>query len=71
MLPDNFIMSQKVDDGICDCCDGSDELNKKCKNNCNLFINMNKEKRAKERQGLDRKRMYLESGHNQDERVIL
>ena len=68
-LPDNFIMSQKVDDGVCDCCDGSDELNKRCKNNCNFHINVNKQNLAKKQQGHDRKRIYLEAGRGQDQIV--
>ena len=29
-----MISSSRVDDGICDCCDGSDEVGGHCVNNC-------------------------------------
>ena len=34
MFTGQKISSSRVDDGICDCCDGSDEASGKCADNC-------------------------------------
>lgn len=40
-IKDQYIPSFKVNDGVCDCCDGSDEyldnFGVKCQNNCELL----------------------------------
>ena len=63
----NSIQSSHVNDGICDCCDGSDEWQQKvvCQNTCletkERVLKERKEKAEKGRRGLIKKDLYIES----------
>lgn len=52
-----------VDDGICDCCDGSDEINIKCHNSCvddaKESIQLLKNKLHEAEQGLSKRMKYI------------
>merc|ERR1719203_1488267 len=67
-----------VDDGICDCCDGSDEILKKCENTCDQVGAIDREKRAAEQalhaEGINVKKVWMEQGkkaHDEREKEIV
>ena len=64
-----YIFTSRVDDGICDCCDGEDEMDIICPNNCKaLAIQMlqtKKEKASKFIEGLKIRETYVKKAKSQ------
>lgn len=64
----NTIPSSRVNDGICDCCDGSDEYNGKrqCGNTCNVLAEKMREEQEKAKQlfevGIVKRRELVQKG---------
>ena len=64
-------MSSRVDDNICDCCDGSDENTLlKCPNTCDAKIIEIKKQLEQKKLGQSLKRKYLVDGLFKNEQVI-
>mmetsp|Transcript_18197 Transcript_18197/g.30991 ORF Transcript_18197/g.30991 Transcript_18197/m.30991 type:complete len:337 (-) Transcript_18197:3950-4960(-) len=49
---DIYIFPSRVGDGVCDCCDGSDEKSGVCKNDCKSIISEREARQRKEREGM-------------------
>ena len=58
-----FLFSSRVDDGRCDCCDGSDELKSpehKCLTSCAAFEHQEAEAKERHRKALALRKRYVE-----------
>jgi protein kinase C substrate 80K-H len=64
-----YIYTSRVDDGICDCCDGEDELKTECPNNCKelarTILESKKEKALKFMEGLKIRETYVKKAKEQ------
>jgi protein kinase C substrate 80K-H len=64
-----FLPSSRVDDGICDCCDGSDEIAAACSNTCDELGKVAREQAraqyAVQMQGYSKKLEYIAEGEQQ------
>ena len=59
-----YIYTSRVDDGICDCCDGEDETGVECPNTCKelakKILEVKRKKASKYIKGLDLREQYVE-----------